>query len=101
MWSDLYDPKKFLNQVQGEFQPTPSQRKLHELAEGYERDCDLFDDRVCSGQFWGHSIPVTPREHAAVNTNARQVFKRYLKKAEALGFDRGDLRAAIRNIREK
>ncbi len=46
---------------------------LAELAATYHDRCDAFDALVCTGRRHGEPAPMTPKEVAAVNRNAREV----------------------------
>ncbi len=54
-------------------------RLLAELAVMYHDRCDAFDAVICTGRRNGEPAPMTTKEVAAVNRNAREVGKELLQ----------------------
>ena len=81
------------------FRPSEEYRRLYELAREYDKRCEAFDKRVCSGMNdRGIAIPISWVEMGKCSHNARQVFKELMVEVESLGFTSKDFRIAIREV---
>ncbi len=77
--------------------PNRDRIRLIELAREYHKECDTFDDRVCSGKHKGVSMPVTPIERMEVDANAMRVRDKKLAEAMSLGFTQKQFQDALQN----
>lgn len=67
--------KQFQQEYQGKFRNTDLDRKIYEIAEQYETNCEAYDRTVCpliqGGRFKGKYMPVTAEQLGAVGRNAK------------------------------
>ena len=82
--------------------PVPQEDpKLRELAEHYHKQCDAYDDHVCTrwlevdGQF--AKVPADDRQSRLMNEHAREARDVCIKIGRARGFSRQQVLQAIRD----
>lgn len=67
----------FASHYQCEYRPSDSEKRLMAIAQQYASETEAYDRTVCTGPILHDGImPVTRREFALVNRNARQTMDR-------------------------
>ena len=92
VWSRELGVGALARALEGHFELTDKDRKLHELAMRYHAECEAYDRTVCTGPVReGFILPMGPREMGLINRNAREVLARILSEAYATGIGRSEL----------
>ena len=85
-----------MNEWQQEWKLTERDTRLYEIATRYHKECEAYDQTVCTGPMGRDGImPANPREMALINRNANAVRKIIEEDAFAQGIGREELSRAI------
>jgi hypothetical protein len=96
VWSRELGVGYLARALEGYFEPTEKDLKLHELAMRYHAETEAYDRTVCTGPIRGGSIlPVGPHEMALSAKNARRVLDLIMHEAVAAGIGCDELRGEI------
>ncbi|MBT4078663.1 MAG: hypothetical protein HOE78_18960 [Gammaproteobacteria bacterium] len=84
----------------GRFERDEHEEKLFEYAEQYHKECEAYDETVCTGPPGRDGVmPGNDWQLVAINKNALQVRKRILADAESNGFGKKEVITAIHEYR--
>ena len=84
----------------GRFERDEHEEKLFEYAEQYHKECEAYDETVCTGPPGRDGVmPGNYWQLVAINKNALQVRKRILADAESNGFGKKEVITAIHEYR--